>query len=97
MQVTVYRSSVKDGLYVYVGNEMTLEALPQPVLKQLGAPEKALEFDLQANRTLPNADTSEVMEAISSQGFYVQMPADIETVLERLSNGNLASGKTTKN
>lgn len=88
MQVTVYRSSVKDGMYVYLGTETSLDTLPTPVLKQLGAPEKALEFDLDENRQLPNADTKEVLEQIDSQGFYIQMPADIdvEAILARVSS-----------
>lgn len=87
MQVTVYRSSVKDGLYVFVGEETSLETLPAPVLKQLGAPEKAMEFELTEERKLPNADTHEVLEAIATQGFYVQMPRDIEALLAHISNG----------
>ncbi len=85
MQVTVYRSSVKDGLYVYLGEEIAIDSLPAPVLKQLGVPEKALEFDLTDDRKLPNANTEEVIDAVKSQGFYVQMPRDIESILEQLS------------
>ncbi|MCL4150734.1 UNVERIFIED_CONTAM: hypothetical protein GTU68_010583 [Idotea baltica] len=87
MQVTVYRSSEKEGMYVYMAEQTSLDTLPAPVMKQLGKPEKALEFDLKAQRSLPNADASEVLATIESQGFYVQMPADVdvETILARIS------------
>jgi len=42
MQCYIYRSSIKDGLYVYLAHEDGLEKLPPPVLKQLGIPELAI-------------------------------------------------------
>ena len=93
MQVTVYRSSVKDGLYAYLGEDTTLEDLPAPVMKQLGVPELALEFDLTPERNLPNAETSEVLETIENQGFYVQMPRDIEAILARVSDESVSGQK----
>jgi len=85
MQVKVYRSSVKEGMYIYMGVESNLDCVPAPVMKQLGEPEKALEFELTETRNLPNADAKEVLETIENQGFYIQMPADIdvETILAR--------------
>lgn len=95
MQVTVYRSSVKEGLYVYLGNETSLTELPAPVMKQLGEPEKALEFDLTESRQLPNADAKEVLDSIESQGFYIQMPAstDVEALLSRVAQANMTPKK----
>jgi len=88
MQVKVYRSSLKDGMYMYMQSETTLDTVPAAVMKQLGEPEQALEFELTASRELPNADASEVLATIENQGFYIQMPADIdvEAILERVSN-----------
>ena len=93
MHVSIYRSSVKDGLYAYLGNDTTLEDLPAPVMKQLGTPELAMEFDLTKERTLPNAETSDVLEAIEKQGFYVQMPKDIEAILARVSDESVSQQK----
>jgi len=93
MQVTIYRSSVKEGLYVYLGEDTRLESLPAPVMKQLGVPEKAMEFDLHASRKLPNADSAEVIEAVKNQGFYVQMPRDIEALLAQVSNESVLPQK----
>jgi len=45
-----------------------------------------MEFDLHASRKLPNADSAEVIEAVKNQGFYVQMPRDIEALLAQVSN-----------
>ncbi len=95
MQVAVYRSSEKEGMYVYMAEQTSLDTLPAPVMKQLGNPEKALEFDLSANRALPNANASEVLASIESQGFYVQMPAevDVESILARISEQSVPPKK----
>ena len=95
MQVAVYRSSEKEGMYVYMAEDTSLDTLPAPVMKQLGKPEKALEFDLTAERSLPNATASDVLASIESQGFYVQMPAevDVETILARISEHSVLPKK----
>ena len=85
MLVTIYRSSVKDGLYVYMNSESQLESLPKAVMKQLGEPEVAMELDLDENRKLSNANATEVLTAIEQQGCYVQMPRDIEAMLAGIS------------
>jgi len=92
MQVVVYRSSVKEGMYLYTNAETSLDSIPAPVMKQLGVPEKALEFDLTETRELPNADAKEVLATIANQGFYIQMPAevDVETILARALEQNTA-------
>jgi uncharacterized protein YcgL (UPF0745 family) len=85
MQVSIYRSSVTEGLYVYVAPETNVDSLPDPVKRQLGTPELAMEFELDSERKLPNADTAEVLEKLASQGFYIQMPKSIEAILADLS------------
>jgi len=87
MQVVVYRSSLKEGMYIYMGAETSLDSIPPAVMKQFGEPEKALAFDLSETRQLPNADAKEVLASIEAQGFYIQMPAetDVEAILARVS------------
>lgn len=86
MQVTIYRSAVKDGLYVFVQSETTIESLPLPVRKQLGlATEKAMELNLEKGQKLSNSDATEVLDAIENQGFYVQMPRDTESIMAQIS------------
>jgi len=85
MQVSIYRSSVTDGLYVYLAPETSVDSLPDPVRRQLGTPELAMELELDSDRKLPNADAAEVLKKLESQGFYIQMPKSIETILADLS------------
>lgn len=94
MQVTIYRSSVKDGLYVFVNSDTTLESLPLPVRKQLGKDaEQAMELALEKGQKLSNSNASEVLEAIENQGFYVQMPRDTESIMAQISGAQRAPEK----
>ena len=47
-------------------------------MKLFGKPEFALEFELTPERKLAAADALEVLNNISEQGFYLQMPAENE-------------------
>ncbi|MFK7857572.1 MAG: YcgL domain-containing protein [Granulosicoccus sp.] len=85
MQCYIYRSSVKDGLYVYLAEEDGLEKLPAPVMKQLGIPEYAMSLELSADRKLGQEDATTVMENLTRQGFHVQMPREIEKQLESIA------------
>lgn len=83
MRVYIYRSSKKEGLYVYLRDQAQLETLPEPVTKQLGTAEFAMEFDLTADRKLGQEDATKVIANLESQGFHLQMPRDIEIQIEK--------------
>ena len=97
MKCHVYRSSVKDGLYVYVaagGDDQGtpgddgadapgLAALPGPVRRQLGRAELAMTIELEPGRKLGQEDVGEVLANLAERGFHVQMPRDIEPLVER--------------
>ncbi len=83
MQCFVYRSSLKDGLYVYLVEEEGLEKLPGPVLKQLGEPEFAMSIDLSKRKSLGHEDITTVRKNLADQGFHVQMPRSIEHLMEQ--------------
>lgn len=83
MQCFVYRSSLKDGLYVYLAEEDGLAKLPDPVLKQLGEPEFAMSLDLSKRTALGHEDIDTVRNNLADQGFHVQMPRSIEHLVEQ--------------
>lgn len=85
MQCYIYRSSIKDGLYVYLAEEDGLERLPEPVLKQMGVPELAMKLELDPQKKLGQEDVSTVLQNLASQGFHVQMPRDIEDQLATIA------------
>ncbi len=85
MQCYIYRSSIKEGLYVYLADEDGLETLPQPVMKQLGTPEFSMTLELHPDKALGQEDVCVVLKNLKSQGFHIQMPRDVEHQLEAIA------------
>lgn len=76
---SIYRSSKREEMYLYVKKDTDLASLPEPLMKQFGQPALAMSLVLSEGRTLARADVRKVMADIEAQGFYLQMPPS-ETV-----------------
>ena len=70
----VYKSSRKQDTYLYILEKDDFSCLPETVLKVFGPPEFSLSFDLQSDRKLAQADSSEVLNKLETDGFYLQLP-----------------------
>ena len=58
-----------------------IDRLPEPLSKQLGTPEQALTFELDAGRRLGTEDPEEVRKNLTDRGYHVQMPRSVESIL----------------
>lgn len=80
----VYRSNRKRDTYLYIECKDDFSAVPEAVMTVFGPPEFSLSFHLHADRNLAQADATEVLNKITTDGFYLQLPrseydiADIE-------------------
>lgn len=78
MQCFVYKSFKKAETYLYVPQKGEFSNVPEALMRLFGAPEFALEFDLTPERKLAVANAREVIDNLSRQGFYLQMPTENE-------------------
>jgi len=76
--VAVYRSKRVVDMYLYVDETRDLMSLPEDLLKRFGRPVETMRFKLAANRSLARVDAKLVLEAIATQGFYLQLPPTLE-------------------
>jgi len=78
MNCYVYKGDRKDDHYLYLTSEFDLqkpnEGVPGAILTLLGELSLVLEFELSADRKLPQADAQHVLDSLNDQGFYLQMP-----------------------
>lgn len=74
MMCTVWRSSRKEGMYLYMPKGAPFAELDEVLQRHFGAPEHAMDLLLHAGRTLARADIVEVMASLADKGFYLQMP-----------------------
>lgn len=78
MQCFVYKSCRRAETYLYVPKKGEFSSVPKALMKLFGAPEFALEFNLTPERKLAVANAEDVIDNLSSQGFYLQMPTENE-------------------
>jgi len=85
MQVSIYKSSKKDEMYLYVArpaneNEAEtfepLEVLAEPVRVAFGRATFVMHLELSESRKLARANVLHVMDSISTRGFFLQMPPE---------------------
>jgi uncharacterized protein len=76
--ITVYRSSKVADMYLFVDRQEGLARVPVALLTRFGKPIEALQLDLTAQRKLSRSDAPAVLDAITSHGFYLQMPPAVE-------------------
>lgn len=74
LMCSVYRSSKRDEMYLYVRKGTRLESLPEGLLQQFGRAVPVMDLLLSPPRKLARADTGKVLAQIEAQDFYLQMP-----------------------
>lgn len=72
--ISIYRSSKREGMYVFVPRETDPAGLPTSLLTYFGHPVHAMDLVLTPERKLARVEAGDVLQAISDQGFYLQMP-----------------------
>lgn len=78
MRCRVYRCSRHDGMYIYVADDRALEQLPVDLLKRAGKLEMVMDLELSEERKLARADVERVKKDLLTQGFYLQMPPQLD-------------------
>jgi len=78
MNCYVYKGDKKADHYLYLPDEFNAssppEKLPSAVLALMGELSFVVEFELTAERKMPQADAEHVLASLSTEGFYLQMP-----------------------
>jgi hypothetical protein len=71
---TIFKSSNKDEMYLYVDKREGLARVPEPLKLLFGKPIAVMSLLLSSAKKLDRADVDDVLELITSQGYYLQMP-----------------------
>lgn len=78
----IYRSTRKDGMFLYVAKRDQFDAVPEVLMQQFGKPQFVMLFNLVGEKPLKRAKNEDVLQAIEQQGFYLQMPPPPENLLK---------------
>jgi len=85
----IYKSARNAEMYLYVEKSHGLADVPEALLRRFGEPGELMILILEPEKKLARADVNEVMQQITDNGFYLQMPPTAAELLRRDgSDGN---------
>ena len=77
-EVKVFKSLSKPDTYLYTDKAQNFEDLPSGLRDSFGEYDLVLEMELSSGKKLARADARQVLAAIASRGFYLQLPPTID-------------------
>ena len=88
MHCAIYKGKKRPDDYLYVENEDDFSRVPQDLLNMMGTLSLVISLELSTDRQLAQADVTQVMQQLSEQGYYLQIPPKIhETPLNEQTPG----------
>lgn len=89
----VFRSPKHEGMYLYVEKAKGLTKVPEALLSRFGKPKAAMVLLLDETKTLARADVAKVMQGITEQGFYLQLPPVKDDYMQEIHLKNSKMGQ----
>lgn len=71
---SIYKSSRKDEMYLYVPKADGLKRVPEALMTAFGTPRHVSDLLLDPSRKLARVDITAVLAKLASDGFFLQMP-----------------------
>ncbi len=78
MLVSIYRSPIKDQMYLYLATKDDFSPVPEELLKLFGKAEFALQLNLAKRDKLARVSIDEVKQGLTQQGYFLQLPPVID-------------------
>ncbi|WP_114195101.1 YcgL domain-containing protein [Edaphovirga cremea] len=82
MLCVIYRSPKRDQTYLYVEKRDDFTRVPEELIKSFGQPQFSMMLNLNNRNKLATADIDKVREALTGQGYYLQVPPPPESLLQ---------------
>lgn len=76
MKTWIYRSSRREGLYLYLAKRDAFDDVAGPIMARMGRVELVMELELTPDRRLAREDVASVRANLQSLGYHVQLPPD---------------------
>ena len=84
----VYKAKSREETYLFVDNAEGLVRVPEELLGRFEDSIPVTKFKLHSERALARAEAPRVLEAIRSQGYYLQLPPPVDTDMADLAIRN---------
>ncbi|MFC6634791.1 YcgL domain-containing protein [Microbulbifer taiwanensis] len=70
----IYRSPLKDEMYLYVEKREGTSKVPENLLQLFGKPQHVTTMLVTPEKKLARADANKVLKELGERGYYLQMP-----------------------
>ncbi|NQY26507.1 MAG: YcgL domain-containing protein [Piscirickettsiaceae bacterium] len=82
MNSYIYKSSKKEELYIYLAKKDDFSDVPQALYATMGKePIFVMEVELSPEKKLAREDVVKVIENLETQGYHLQIPPPIASVV----------------
>lgn len=71
---SIYKSNKRAEMYLYVDRAQDVSKLPEALMLAFGTPTKVMDLILTPEKKLARTEAQQVLDAISEQDFFLQMP-----------------------
>ncbi len=82
MLCTIYKSTKKEGAYLYIPKKDDFSQVPDTLMKMFGKPSLVMMINLDG-RELAQVDIEKVKKSLNEEGFFLQLPPPPENLLEQ--------------
>lgn len=79
---STYRHHKKEATYLYLAQHLTWEKLPDALQQQFPKTNHVIDFDMTPERKLARVDGQKAYQALSTEGYYLQLPPSDPTALQ---------------
>ena len=79
-KVKVLKSQKNSDTYIFLDKNKCFSELPEGLQKSFGSHETVLEIELSPSKKLARAHAEDVLAAIESKGFYLQLPPSLKEI-----------------
>jgi len=76
MKTAIYKGRRKFDTYLYVEKEDEFDRVPSALMDMLGELEHVMTIELSPDRKLAAVDTSQVIDSLTDQGYFLQLPPE---------------------
>jgi len=73
MLCSIYKSSKKEGTYLYIPKKDDFSQVPDTLMQMFGKPSFVMVIKMDG-RTLAQVDIEKVKESLNNDGFFLQVP-----------------------
>ncbi|MDN3380229.1 MULTISPECIES: YcgL domain-containing protein [unclassified Pseudoalteromonas] len=88
MLTAVYKSKKKADTFLFVEKRDDFSKVPEPLMTMFGQPQYVMIINLAKREHLGGADLNTVKQALTDDGFYLQLPPPKENLLAEFKKQN---------